>query len=343
MSPFVLLLLAALPVHRTELRVTTTDGVGVAARELRPEKGRPGVEPLVLLHGARVPAIASFDLPLPGGSLAEDLALQTGARVYLPDARGYGRSDRPRALSLPPDQSQPLSRSHEVVRDVDAVVRMVLARTGARTVTLLGWATGGLWAGQYAALWPERVGHLILLNALYGGSAVHPFIRPGSSIADPKHPDRLAPDLGGYARADAASLLRPWDRSLGPDPAARRDPAIAEAYVGEALASDPLAARTSPPALRAPLGALEDSFLQASGRRLYDAGSITAVVLLVRGSQDFWSRPEDFQAFGHDAAHARSVRVLEIPGGSHFLHLERAEAGRAAFLEAVREALRPPG
>jgi len=343
MSPFLLILLAApQPIQRAELRVTTADGVHLAVRELRPTTARAGAEPLVLLHGARVPAVGSFDLPVPGGSLAEDLALRTAARVYLPDARGYGRSDRPSAMSRPAEESRPLSRSFEVIRDVDAVVRMVLARTGARQVTLIGWATGGLWAGQYAALWPERVGHLVLLNALYGGSAVHPMIGPGSSIADPKQPDRIAPDLGGYARADAASLLRPWDRSLGAEPAARRDPAVAEAYVREALASDPDARSTTPPSLRAPLGALEDSFVQASGRRLYDSGSITAAVLLVRGSADFWSRREDIHAFVHDAVRARSVEVLEIPGGTHFLHLERSDAGRAALLERVSELLRKP-
>jgi pimeloyl-ACP methyl ester carboxylesterase len=243
-------------------------------------------------------------------------------------------------MSRPPEESRPLSRSYEIVRDVDAVVRMVLARTGAKQVTLLGWATGGLWAGHYASLWPERVGHLVLLNALYGGSAVHPMFGPGSSLADTAHPDRLSPSLGGYARADSASILRPWDRSLGDDPVARRDPAIAEAYVREALASDPQAKSTNPPSLRSPLGALEDSFFQASGRRLYDAGSITGVVLLVRGTADFWSRPEDLQAFAHDAVHARSVRIVEIPGGSHFVHLERASAGRAQLLEALGVSLR---
>lgn len=341
MWPLLALLLAApQPVHRTELRVTTADGVQIAVRELEAPKARPGAEPIILLHGARVPAIGSFDLPVPGGSLAEDLAVRTGARVYLPDARGYGASERPAAMSRPPAESRPLCRSFEVVRDVDAVVRRVLARTGARRVTLVGWATGGLWAGQYAALWPERVGHLVLLNALYGGSAVHPMIGPGSSLADPANPDRLSPDLGGYARADAASLLRPWDRSLGTEPARRRDPAIADAYVREAMASDPESGQTTPPSLRAPLGALEDSFLQASARRLYDAGSITAAVLLVRGSADFWSRPEDVQAFAHDAVRARSVQTVEIPGGSHFLHLERADAGRARLLELLIEALR---
>ena len=37
---------------------------------------------------------------------------------------------------------------------------------------------------------------------------------------------------------------------------------------------------------------------------------VTAVVLLVRGSADFWSRPYDLQAYVHDAVHARSVRLL---------------------------------
>src|SRR5215470_13368531 len=228
MSPLLALLLAAAPtVQRVELTARTADGVRVAFREVRPAHLQPGVDPVILLHGARVPGIGSFDLPVPGGSLAEDLALRTGARVYVADARGYGRSDRPPAMSRPPEESRPLSRSFEVVRDVDAVVRAVLARTGAKQVTLLGWATGGLWAGHYASLWPERVGRLVLLNALYGGSAVHPLVGPGSSIADPAHPDRLSPELGGYARADAASPLRPWDRSAGDDPAARRDPAVA--------------------------------------------------------------------------------------------------------------------
>src|SRR5262249_44590224 len=118
-----LLLAAAAPVQRTELTARTGDGVRLGLPEVRPPNPTPGVDPLVLLHGARVPGIGSFDLPVPGASLAEDLAVRTGARVYVADARGYGRSDRPAAMSRPPEESGPLSRSFEVVRDVDAVVR----------------------------------------------------------------------------------------------------------------------------------------------------------------------------------------------------------------------------
>src|ERR1700757_329691 len=49
---------------------------------------------VLLLHGARVPGLASFDLPVPGGSLAADLAL-SGLDVYIMDVRGYGQSTRP--------------------------------------------------------------------------------------------------------------------------------------------------------------------------------------------------------------------------------------------------------
>jgi pimeloyl-ACP methyl ester carboxylesterase len=60
-----------------------------------------------------------------------------------------------------------------------------------------------------------------------------------------------------------------------------------------------------------------------------------------RGGADFWSRPEDAQAFAHDAVHARSVEVLELPGATHFLHLERPEHGRAALLHALERFLQP--
>jgi pimeloyl-ACP methyl ester carboxylesterase len=243
-------------------------------------------------------------------------------------------------MQRPASQSQPLSRAFKVIRDVDAVVREAQKRSGSRQVALLGWATGGLWAGFYASLRPERVNHLILLNSLYAGSGPHPLLGPGSTTSDPQHPDRLNPSIGGYALADAASLLRPWDRSIPDEDKARwRDPVVASAYVEAAIASDPRSLTTTPPSLRAPSGALEDSFIQASGRRLYDAGSISATVLLIRSGRDFWSRTEDLENFTHDAVHAKRVERLDLPEATHFVHLERSDRGRDLLLAAVRELL----
>jgi pimeloyl-ACP methyl ester carboxylesterase len=310
-------------VSRTDFRVTTTDGVGIHVREIRSTEEPNGVEPLILVHGARVPGLASFDLDVPGGSLAADLARQMRRTVFVMDARGYGKSDRPEAMSRPPAATKPLSRAYEVVRDIDAVVRVARERTGARTVALLGWATGGMWAGYYASLWPENVSHLIALNALYGGATEHGYLSP-------------TPPKAGYAVYDAASLFPGWDKSIPETDKARwRDPAIADAYVRAALASDPLSDERTPPAFRAPLGAIEDSGYQAGGRRLFDAGSITASLLVIRSESDFWSRPEDAAALARDASRAQNARIVTLPGATHFVHLERPDRGRDRLLKEI--------
>lgn len=334
------MLLAALPAQageltRSDFRVTTADGVGIRVRELRPAALRDR-EPLILVHGARVAGLASFDLDVPGGSLAADLAGRLGRAVYILDARGYGGSDRAAAMQRPPEQSRPLSRGFQVVRDIDAVAEAARRRSGGAAVALLGWATGGMWAAYYASLWPERVSHLVTLNALYGGSANHPAFGPGSANADPARPDRLSPRIGGYALNPAASLWPSWDRSIPiEDKAAWRDPAIKDAYARAALASDPEAAQRQPPAFRAPQGAIEDSFYQANGRRLFDASTITAPTLLIRSELDFWSRPEDAETFAHDAVHARQLRVVTLPQATHYVHLDRAGRGRDALLREL--------
>ena len=149
------------PLARIDFHVLTSDGFQIAVRE--------------------------FDLPVPGGSLAEDLA-KAGFVAYVMDARGYGGSTRPKAMDQPPDGNRPLSRAYEVVRDITAVVREVQHRNSTNQVALFGWATGALWCGMYTSQYPETVSHLILLNGLYGGSTEHPVLGHGSSSEDPQHP-----------------------------------------------------------------------------------------------------------------------------------------------------------
>lgn len=321
-------------VTRAELFAMADDGVRIHVREVAPSSAR-GV-PLILVHGARAPGVASFDLSVPGGSLAADLATRLNRRVYLMDARGYGGSTRPAAMEQPPEQSRPLARAHEVVRDVDAVAKLVYRRNGGSKAGLLGWATGGLWAGWYAALRPEMVAGLVTLNALYGGSDVHPMLGPGSGLAQPGQPRRFDPATGGYALSPGTSLLDRWNSNIPlADKDAWRDPAVAQALVEAALASDPRSATQAPPRFRAPLGALEDSFHQACGRKLYDAGSITAPVLLVRSGADFWSRRADVEAFVADAERSSKVTTVEIPDATHFVHLDRPERGRDRLLNEL--------
>lgn len=326
----------AVEMLREDTFIPGPDGSKLHVREIRPELVSRNTRPLLLLHGARVPGVASFDLPIAGGSLAEELA-RAGHRVFVMDARGYGGSTRPSAMDQPPDANPPLVTMAEVVADVEKVVDWILARTSQRQLALYGWATGGHWLGAYAAAHPRKVSHLILVNALYGASAPHPMLGLRSSLEVPGKPGQLdVRGLGAYGYAAGASLLGPWDRNIPDDDKdAWRDPAVADAYVKAALESDPTSTTRYPPSLRAPTGALQDSHAQALGQRLWSARKIKAATLIVRSERDFWSRPEDVALLSKDLGHARRVKKVTLEGATHFVHLDRAEHGRAELLRTV--------
>jgi len=325
-------------ITREDLFTESDTGIRIHIREVRTTTQR-ACDPILLIHGARVPGIASFDLPVGGGSLAGDLA-DKGFCAYVMDVRGYGRSTRPVEMEQPAQNHPPLVRSVEAVHDIDAAIDFIRKRTGSSRVSLFGWATGGQWAGYYATLHSGKLSHLILLNALYGADAPHPMMGHGSDMEDPAHPGRLNPSIGAYRCNTRESLLGVWDRSIPTDDkAAWRDPAVADAYVREALASDPETNKHDPPCFRSPNGALEDSFYLATGRQLWDASFIYVPTLVFASERDFWSRPADREKIAHDLIHA-SLRVVVIPNATHFVHLDRAERGRNELLEKIVRFLR---
>ena len=328
---------------RTDHFVDGDAGIRLFVREVRASAPSGATRaPILLLHGARVPGVASFDLPVPGGSLAADLAA-AGHPTFVMDARGYGRSTRPAAMSQPPEANPPLVRSVEVLRDIDAVVAWIARRTGSPRVDLVGWATGGHWLGFYATLHPDRVGHLVVLNTLYGGTDGHTLLGRGSDLEDKENPGRVSRSLGAYRWSTATSLLGAWDRSIPlEDKAEWRDPAVAEAYVAAALESDPAGRDREPRAFRAPSGAMEDSFYLATGRSLWDASLILAPTLILRSERDFWSRPADAERLRAELVHAPRVSVVVLPGATHHVHLDRPERGRQTLIDTVLACLAEP-
>jgi pimeloyl-ACP methyl ester carboxylesterase len=208
-------------------------------------------------------------------------------------------------------------------------------------LALFGWATGGSWAGYYAALYSDHISALILDNTLYGGSSEHKLLGHGTDFEDPRHPGRFnAGACGAYRLNTAQSLLGAWDRGIPvSDKNVWRDPAVAKSYVDAAIASDPTSNSRTPPSFRSPFGALEDSFYQAIGRQLWDASLIRVPTLVISGEFDFWSRAADREALQQDLVHAPMVRVVVVPGATHFMHLDRAEHGRRRFLQEVQSFL----
>lgn len=319
---------------RREHQVAGEAGISLFLREVQRADSKNG-KPILLIHGARVPGVASFDLSVPNGSLAADLA-QRGLVVYVMDIRGYGSSTRPPEMSQSAETCAPLVRSDAAVRDISSVVEWIRRRSKQPKVALFGWATGGNWAGYYTALYSDRVSELILLNTLYGGGDQHAMLGHGTNMEDPDHPGRLNPAIGAYRLNDESSLFTAWDRSIpAEDKNEWRDRAVAQAYARAALDSDSTSNTRKPRSFRSPNGALEDSFYQAIGRKLWDASFIRVPTLIVVGEHDFWSRPVDRELLRTELIHSPKVKMLVIPGATHFVHLDRPEHGRKVLIEEI--------
>lgn len=322
-------------VERHDFLISSDPGVRLFVREVSVSHAASH-PPIMLIHGARIPGIASFDLPVAGGSLAADLATR-GFDVYVLDIRGYGRSTRPAEMDTPPNAHPPLVRSNEAVRDIAAAVDWIAHRDHVTDVALFGWATGGQWAGYYASLYPEKVSALILLNALYRGDTAEPLVGHGSDLEDHAHAGRYNErGCGAYRWNTADSLTRVWERNIPiADKDQWRDPAVAQSLVEQSLASDPESTSQHLAAFRSPCGAMEDSFYLATGHELWDATLIMSPTLILVSERDFWSRPIDRENLVRDLVHAKRVKLVILPNATHFVHLDRPERGRNQLLDEV--------
>ena len=323
-------------IERRDFHVETVDGVNIAVRSVKAPSAPQQKVPMILMHGTRIPGISEFDLPVPNGSLAADLAL-AGHPCFIPDARGFGGSDRPKELDEPWKPTAPIVRSLEIQRDIDAAVNALREETGAKKVGILGWGTGGTLALIYAALWPEKVSHIILYNPLYGGADDHPEIGKGSRWEDPDQPGRFnQAKYGNYYFNRVDMLRKGWDNRIPiEDKDAWRDPAILAAFEKALIDGDPTTMDRDPPSYRSPNGMLEDSFLMGHGHKLVHASQVYCRVMVINPEFDLWCRPEDVAALKEDLVHAEEVRIWEPKNMTHYVLLDRPERGRTEAIERI--------
>jgi hypothetical protein len=58
-----------------------------------------------------------------------------------------------------------------------------------------------------------------------------------------------------------------------------------------------------------------------------------------RSENDFWSRTADADTLANHLLNAKQVRVLTLPKATHFVHLDRAERGRATLISPILDFL----
>src|SRR5712692_8949584 len=214
------------------------------------------------------------------------LTVQQGYVVYMFDKRNYGLSSREKAMEMPPAANRPVSRSYLVIRDIGAVVDHIRAKHKVQKVTLIGWSWGAMTAGYYTSLHSDKIQKLVLYAPAYA-FALHPNLGPGSNSQNKRRPYEFNFGLGAYRLATGAANQARWDGEIPvQDKNQYREQGVVDAFNAEALATDPTSNTRNPPSLRAPNGVLEDTFMQATGRRIWNASSIYVPVLVIAGEFD---------------------------------------------------------
>jgi len=118
-----------------------------------------------------------------------------------------------------------------------------------------------------------------------------------------------------------------------------REQGVVDAFNAEMLATDPTSGSRTPPSLRAPNGVLEDSFMQATGRRMWNASSIYVPTLVIAGQYDTWSYPEDREVLMRDLTNVPLKKSVMIPDATHFVLFEKS---REQFFQAIEDFLKSP-
>jgi pimeloyl-ACP methyl ester carboxylesterase len=326
-------------IAKTEAQIDALDpGIRLFVREKMQEGNTQFTNENVVLflHGATAPSTCDFDLGYKDYSWA-DWMVKRGYVVWMGDYRNYGYSTREKTMDEPAAKNQPVTRSYQALRDIEAMVNHIKRTRGVQKVSLIGWSWGAMMAGYYASLHSENVHKLVLYAPLYNFND-HTNLGPGSALQNKRKPYEFNFALGAYRFASEAANTGRWNGEIPLENKDEyRDAAVPAAFWSECMATDPSSNMRNPPSLRAPNGVLEDSFYQATGRPLWNASSIYAPTLLIAGAYDTWSYPEDREGLMRDLVHAPAKRSVLIPDATHFVLFEK---NRSQFFEEVLKFLK---
>jgi pimeloyl-ACP methyl ester carboxylesterase len=312
-----------------EMMVPSEAGIEIYVRNKRPadmSAFRPE-RTLLFVHGATYPAHTSFDLKLDGVSWMDYIATR-GYDVYLLDLRGYGKSTRPPEMDDKPEANAPVVRGVTAVKDISAVVDFILKRRGIPRLNLLGWSWGTTLMATYTTENPGKVERLVLYAPAW--------IRTTPSLSRPAGP------LGAYRAVAREQAKSRWLTGVPEDKKAALIPAgWFESWADATFATDPVGAKMTPPALRAPNGVQQDGdeFFSA-GKPYYDPAKITVPTLLVHAEWDRDTPAYMAQTLFPLLVNAPGKRYVQLPEGTHTIMMEK---NRQMLFEAVQAFLDESG
>jgi pimeloyl-ACP methyl ester carboxylesterase len=312
-----------------EMTVPSEPGIEIYVRNKRPADMttfRPE-RTVLFVHGATYPAHAAFDLKLDGLSWMEYIASR-GYDVYLLDLRGYGKSTRPKEMDEKPEANPPIVRGVTAVKDIGAVVDFILKRRGIARLNLMGWSWGTTLMATYTTQNAGKVERLVLYAPAW--------IRTTPSLSRPAGP------LGAYRTVTRELAKTRWYTGVSEDKKAALIPAgWFDAWADATFASDPVGAKMTPPAIRAPNGVQQDGDeFFAAGKPYYDPAKVTVPTLLVHAEWDRDTPAYMAQTLFPLLVNAPGKRYVQLPEGTHTIIMER---NRLMLFEAVQAFLDEAG
>lgn len=303
-------------------------GIQIYVRNKRPANQThfDAAHTLVFVHGATYPASTAFDLELNGLSWMDYIA-RRGFDVYLLDLPGYGHSTRPASMDQPADAGQPVETTAQAGQDYAAVVDWVLARRHLKKLDVMGWSWGTTIAGGFAAEQPDKVNRLVLYAPVW--------------ISHEKPPTGDAAKLGAYRTVTIDAAKQRWYNGVPDDKRADLIPAgWFDKWQQATWATDPKAASSNPPALRAPNGVTQDiRGYYMSDKSTYDPGKITAPTLMIQAQWDHDTPPYMSQALFPLLTAAPWKQYVLIGEGTHTVLMEK---NRMQLFNAVQNFLEEP-
>ena len=269
-----------------------------------PKPGEPPRPVLFLVHGSSV-TWRIFDLNVPehGDYSLMNVFARWGFDVWTMDHENYGRSGRTSGNSDCASGAQ----------DLKAAMQVVVRETGRQKAHFMGESSGGLRAGIYAMIEPERVDRLVLAAFTYKGTA-SPTLQ------------KRAEQLDYFRTHD----MRKRDRAMIESIFTRDRPGTTDPAVGKVLADVELQFGE-----QAPTGTYLD---MTANLPVVDPAKVLAPVMLVRGEYDGIATVDDLFDFYRQLPNGDKQFII-LPKTAHSV---AAAINRQLFWHATREFLQMP-
>jgi pimeloyl-ACP methyl ester carboxylesterase len=303
--------------HISTERANEGSRVSLFTRERRGARLGPVV---LFVHGRSAAAVPSFDLEYRDYSWMAYLA-DAGFDVFAVDLQGYGSSSKPTVMDEPCNTSADNQAKYLIPNplrapcppryphsfgsfatdwdEIDTVVEFIRSLRGHRAlkVNLVGWSRGGMRVIGYAALRPDNVEKVVVLNPTR--------FPPAAGV--PSYPMNMT---------DQRDFFIDWDRQIDVKNCPQQvDPLIRQALWNSTIALDTLGSGWGASGVR------RSPAFTAAGWTPDLPGRVQAPTLVIRGALDDQA-PEQATRALYDALGGPKAYVT-VSCGSHELVYER--------------------